>query len=329
MRDRRSDVCRIVERGQVDEVAPVGQRPPELPGGLEREPRLSGSARTGERDEADVGAAEQPGDRGQLELTADERRQRRRKVALHRANTLLRRERRILAQDRRFQPPQLLARLDAEVLAERAPRLAIRVERLCLPAAAVEREHELAAEPLAVRVLGDQALQLGHEHVVCALVELCIDSALDGGEPKVVEPSRFRGRKRRVDSHERRPAPELERARRILLLVLEEAGEVELAGLDPQPVTVADRLDAVRAEQLPQAMDRDLERVLHARGRILAPERIDQRVAPDDLVCVQEQKGQERALAGTADRKQARRSRPRAGPAAGTRDSPCPRSSPP
>ena len=224
VRDRRSDVCRIVQRAQVDEVPPVGQRPPELPGGLEREPRLSGSARTGERDEADVRAAEQPGHRGQLQLTADERRQRRGQVALHRANTALRRERRILAQDRPFQPLQLLTWLDAEVFAERAPRLAIHVERLCLPAAAVEREHELAAEPLTVRVLGDQALQLGHEHVVCALIELCVDPALDGGEPKIVEPSRFCGRKRRVDSREGRPAPELERGCRSVLLVLEEAG---------------------------------------------------------------------------------------------------------
>ena len=57
--------------------------------------------------------------------------------------------------------PQLRSRLDAEVLAERAPCLAICVERLCLASAAVEREHELAAEPLSIRVLGDQALELG------------------------------------------------------------------------------------------------------------------------------------------------------------------------
>ena len=251
VRDRRDDVCRIVERSQVDEVSTVGQHPSQLPGGFEREPGLPGSARACERDEPNVGAAEQPGNGGQLELATDEPRRRRRQVPLHRADRRLRREGRILAQDRRFQPPQLLARLDAEVLAERAPGLAVRIECLCLAAAAVQREHELAAEPLAVRVLGDQALQLGHERVVYALVELCSDAALDGGEAKVVEPSRLRGRKRRIDSHERRPAPELERRGRILLLVLKEAGEVELAGLDPQPIPVADRLDSVRTEQLP------------------------------------------------------------------------------
>ena len=51
-------------------------------------------------------------------------------------------------------------------------------------------------------------------------------------------------------------------------------------------------------------MDRDLEGVLHARGRVLAPDRIDQRVAPDDFVRVEEQKDQEGPLARTTDRKQ-------------------------
>ena len=55
---------------------------------------------------------------------------------------------------------------------------------------------------------------------MCTLVELGIDAALDGGEPKVVEPGGLHGRKRRVDSHEGRPAPELERRGRSLLLVL-------------------------------------------------------------------------------------------------------------
>ncbi len=293
MSDGRRDVFGIVQRAQVDEVAPVGQRSPELPGGLEREPCLTGSPRTGEGDEADVGAAEQPGHRGQLELAADQRRQRRRKVALHRPNTPLRRQFGILAQDRPFQPPELRTRFDAQVLAKRAARLAIRIQRLYLAAAAVEREHELGAEPLAIRVLRDQAPQLGKDNVVRTLVELGIDAALDGGEPKVVEPSRLGGGKRRVDSHEGGSAPELERRGRNLLLVLEEAGEVELSGLDSQPVPASDGLDAVRPEQLPQGMDRDLEGVLNAGRRVLAPERVDQRVAPDDRVRVQEQKGQE------------------------------------
>ncbi len=55
MRDRRRDVRRILERAQVDEVGPVGQRPAELPGGLDGKSRLSCAARPRERDEADVG----------------------------------------------------------------------------------------------------------------------------------------------------------------------------------------------------------------------------------------------------------------------------------
>jgi hypothetical protein len=51
-------------------------------------------------------------------------------------------------------------------------------------------------------------------------------------------------------------------------------------------------------------MDGDLESVLNARRRVLAPERIDQRVPPDDLVRMQEQEGQEGALARPTDREQ-------------------------
>ena len=70
----------------------------------------------------------------------------------------------------------------------------------------------------------------------------------------------------------------------IILLVLEESGEVELTRLDPQPVPVSDRLDALRSEQFPQSVDGDLKSVLSARGRVLSPEPVDQCVAPDDLV---------------------------------------------
>ena len=48
-------------------------------------------------------------------------------------------------------------------------------------------------------------------------------------------------------------------------------------------------------------MDCDLEGILGPRGRLLAPERVDQALAPDDLVRVQQQQGEQGALARAAD----------------------------
>ena len=55
---------------------------------------------------------------------------------------------------------QLRPGLDADLLDEHAARVAVGLERLGLAPAAVEREHQLAGEPLARRVLGDEPPQL-------------------------------------------------------------------------------------------------------------------------------------------------------------------------
>ena len=70
------------------------------------------------------------------------------------------RQRRILREHRALELAQPLARLDAELLDERAPRVLVGLQRVGLAVGAVEREHQLGAQPLAVRVLGDQRLEL-------------------------------------------------------------------------------------------------------------------------------------------------------------------------
>src|SRR5262249_40868525 len=74
---------------------------------------------------------------GQLDRVADERRRRS--------------QRSVLFEDRPLELAQSLTRLDPE-LVERGARVAIGVERLRLAAGTIEREHQLAAETLAVRM---------------------------------------------------------------------------------------------------------------------------------------------------------------------------------
>ena len=70
-------------------------------------------------------------------------------------------ERGVLGEDRGLEALELGAGLQAEFLDERAAGAAVGFERVGLAAGAVEREHQLGVEALAVRVLGGQRLQLG------------------------------------------------------------------------------------------------------------------------------------------------------------------------
>ena len=86
-----------------------------------------------------------------------------------------------------MQLAELAAGLDPELVDERAPRALIGVERLGLTAGAVEREHQLAAQPLAQRVLGHERLELAGHLGVPAGAEILLDALLEAGEPQVVE----------------------------------------------------------------------------------------------------------------------------------------------
>ena len=62
-------------------------------------------------------------------------------------------ERFVLREDGPLEPAQLLAGLEPELARRAAAAVLVDGERVGLPAAAVEREHELAAQALAQRVL--------------------------------------------------------------------------------------------------------------------------------------------------------------------------------
>ena len=73
---------------------------------------------------------------------------------------------------------QRRARLDSQLVHERAPRPLIRVQCLRLSTRPIKREHQLSAQTLAKRVLGDKRLQLGDEVVVAAEREVGFDPLL-------------------------------------------------------------------------------------------------------------------------------------------------------
>ena len=72
--------------------------------------------------------------------------------------------------------------------------------------------------------------------------------------------------------------------------------QVELAGTDPQAVATRGRLDSLEAEFLAQARDVELHALAGVLGRSLAPEPVEDLVARQRRVPVQEQQGEERGF---------------------------------
>jgi hypothetical protein len=95
----------------------------------------------------------------------------------------------VLGEDRPLELAKPLPGLDPELLDERPACVLIRLERVRLPVAAVEREHELAAQALSVRVLADQDLELLHDLRVPRERQLRLDQVLQCRDMQVLETS--------------------------------------------------------------------------------------------------------------------------------------------
>ncbi len=130
---------------------------------------------------------------------------------------LRRGERRVLVEDLTLEPPQVLARLEAELLRERAASLLVGLQRLRLPTRAVEGEHQLPPGPFAQRMLDDERLELDDELLVASELEIGLDPLLLGGEAELVEARDLGLSEVRVSElRQRGAAPERERLPQLL-----------------------------------------------------------------------------------------------------------------
>ena len=100
----------------------------------------------------------------------------------------------------------------AKLIHQQPPALAVASERLRLPSAAVEREHQLPPRLLAQRLLLDERLQLADETLVLAELELRFDPLAERLQPQLGQPPRRRDRERLApELVQRSSAPERER----------------------------------------------------------------------------------------------------------------------
>ena len=227
-------------------------------------------------------------------------------------------------QDRALELLQRSTRLEAQLVAESLASVPKRLQCIGLAPRSVEREHELASQPLLIRVRVDQRLQLGDELMRAAECELCVDAVHDGVQAQLLEPPDLRLREVELrEVGQRRSAPERKRvpelfcgARRVAAvesLVRSEpqpleAAQVELVGFDVEPVArrLGDERIPVRAvavaEGAPQPRDRLLERVRGSARCLLAEEVVDQPVARDDLARVEQEDREQSALTKADER---------------------------
>ena len=220
-------------------------------------------------------------------------------------------EGRILGQDLLLQTLQRRAGVDAELLGQGLPRRSVAVERLRLPAAAIQREHVLSPEPLAQWVLGDEGRELRDHLRLATACEVGVDPPLERTQPELLQASDGRQRERLVEVGERRSPPQVERLaqrrgglrRPVVVEGLDprlgeplEPAQVQFAGLHGDRVAASAGRDRVLAQRVAQIRDVALQDVGGGLGRLVPPDVVDQPARGDDLVRVQEQHREHRAL---------------------------------
>jgi hypothetical protein len=205
---------------------------------------------------------------------------------------------------------QAFARLEAQFLREREPRVFVDAQGVRLSSGAIQREDELTAKALAESMLRDERLQLWDDVIVPTESEIDVDSRLHGAQPELAEPFDLTLSERVIgEVGQWRPVPKrkrlLQKRAGVLgigrgecpsAIVYEtlEAVRVHLTGRDLEDVPVRTRADdlvvrlaSAELECLAQSREVHLNVLDGIRRRTLSPEDVDQPIDGNDLIPVQ------------------------------------------
>jgi hypothetical protein len=171
------------------------------------------------------------------------------------------------------------------------------VQRLRLPAPAVEGEHELSAQALPQPIRRNQALHLRDQIHVPAELEVGFDALLQCSQAHLLDPGRrFAGEALVAEVGERLAAEEGEGGTqeftppsRVVLLSRSrgqglETTDIQLFGPYPERVAVRLGLDRLRPQQLSERRDMSVQGGRCRLWRRFAPQRLEQIVGGNDLV---------------------------------------------
>jgi hypothetical protein len=225
-----------------------------------------------------------------------------------------------VAQDRPLQLAKGRRRLEAELLQQQLPHLAVDLEGLGLAAAAVEGEHQLAAEPLAQRLGGDQALELADQLGPGAKGQVGVDPLLHTDQAQLLKAGDLGlGERLVAEVGQRRSPPQGQRlGQRVgglggspvgqgLATLGEQAlepAQVDLVGDGPEQVSRRPGHQPALRQGPAEPRHGGLEGVGRPRGRVLAPQLDQDALAGQHLVGVQHQQGEHGPLASSPVRDQ-------------------------
>ena len=147
-------------------------------------------------------------------------------------------------------------------------------------------------------MVANQDLQLAYEVGGRASIEVLLHPFLDAREPELVEPGNLGLRKAAIrELRQGRAAPQRQRvASPSFVPQLLEASEIDPIRFHPEQVARRPCLEPLSAEQFSQLRDVDLQRLLRGLGWLILPKRVDQPVARDDAIHIEQQRGEEHAL---------------------------------
>ncbi len=179
---------------------------------LDREPALPHAGRAVQRDEAVL--VHKGRDLVELFLAADKRRRRSREISAAPALDGNGGDCRVVREDRLLDPPQVRPRLEPQLVAEDAPCLLERLQRVGLAAAAIEGDHQLPPQALAERVVRERRPDCRRELAVLSERERHFELLLERVDAQRLEPACLGAEPRRAaQTLQRRPAPERQRRR--------------------------------------------------------------------------------------------------------------------
>src|SRR6266446_1929931 len=173
---------------------------------------LARAAGTGEREQPHLMVQNQRGYRRRLRGASDEPVWRGGQIRPRRVWLRCECEHLLLVEDLLVERLQLVARIDAEVLEQTLSSSLIGAECFRLPAGAVEGQHQLAAQALAMGVFDDQDFEFTDQAGVASESQFGLDPLLDRLQTETFEPYDL-GLCERLERElrERRAAPERER----------------------------------------------------------------------------------------------------------------------
>jgi len=229
---------------------------------------------------------------------------------------VLQEKRRVMPEDPLLERSERRGRHEPELLVEGPAEVLQRRQRVRVPPAAIQREHQLRPRALTERLAGDERLELWRHGCVLPEGQLGVDAILDAVEAQLRQARRLEHGERLAELRERLAAPQGERfaeqasgrarvarGERAAPGVPQplESGEIDRLGGDDERVAARTRDEHVRGQSLAQLRDVDLHHLRRGLRRVLPPEILDQALRGNGAVGVEGEAGEQRAGSAAAE----------------------------